>query len=230
MSLLEICRQLEITPTYWYKLEKGETSTISYDLLLKIEKLLSLNLGIEFSNTSDIDSSNIDSSKVKRMDLSRLNWIKVVTPAKDWPHHWALSPAEIAESKEPTIQQNGLTIIPLGFKQEGAEKLQSGDLVVLTQHAKVTHVVEVMDDQPYQKGEWFHRYIKIVWWNPEMDWNELPHREDVLGFDPKPQGGNPLRLDAFKAFHERWDNQGGLDAFRQYLARQLTLISELSQV
>ena len=225
MSLLEICRQLSITPTYWYKLEKGDAATISYDLLKRIEDLLALNLGIEFSNALDVDLS-----KEKIMNLSRLKWIKVVTPGNDWPHYWALSPNEIAEYKDPIIRQNGLTIVPLGFRQEGAEKLKSGDLMALTQHAKITHIVEVLDDQPYEQGGWFHRYVKIVWWKPDMDWHELPRREDVLGFAVQIQQGIPCEFTAFRAFHERWDNQGGLDAFRVYLAKQLTLISELSQV
>ncbi len=222
MSLLEICRQLSVTPTYWYKLEKGEATTISYELLKKIEDLLSLNFGVEFLNSPDIELS-----QEKIMDLSRLQWIKVVTPAKDWPHYWAVSPNEFAEYQDPVIQQNGLTIVPLGFKQEGSEMLNSGDLMVLTQHAKITHVVEVLDDKPENKGGYFQRYVKIVWWKPEMDWGELPHREDVLGFDVQIQKGIPYEFTAFKAFHERWDNQGGMDAFREYLAKQLSLISDL---
>jgi transcriptional regulator with XRE-family HTH domain len=221
MSLLEICRQLSITPTYWYKLENGEAATISYDLLQKIENLLSLNFGVEFLNSSDIDLS-----KEKTMDLSRLKWIKVVTPGKDWEHPWALSPEEIKDCKEPLIRQNNLTIVPLGFKQKGSEELKSGDLIVLTQHAKITHVVEVVDNQYEDKGGWFQRYIKIVWWKPNMDWKNLPNGENVLGFNISIQSGIPYEFNAFTAFKERWGgDKDGLDAFREYLAKQLSLIS-----
>jgi hypothetical protein len=202
MSLLEICRQLEITPTYWYKLEKGGADTINYDLLAKIEELLSLDLGIEFPESVNTNPSH----KENGMNLSRLKWVKVVTPPKDWKHRWALSLPEIADisKNEPVIQRNGLTIVPLGFKHEGAEKLESGDLMALTQHAKITHVVEILDEQPYKKGEWFNRYVKIIWWKPEMNWDELPHREDVLGFDIPIQKGVPYEFaTSFHAFRDR---------------------------
>jgi hypothetical protein len=213
--------QTIIDYTYWYKLENGEATTISYELLQKVENLLSVNFGVEFLNSSDIDLS-----KEKTMDLSRLKWIKVVTPGKDWPHYWAISPNEIADCKEPIIQQNGLEIVPLGFKQKGSEELKSGDLMVLTQHARITHVVEVVDSQYEDKGGWFQRYIKIVWWRPDMDWKDLPKSENVLGFNISIQNGIPYEFDSFASFRERWNNQGGLDAFQKYLAKQLLLISE----
>lgn len=226
MSLLEICRQLDITPTYWYKLEKGETGTISYDLLIKIDELLHLKLDLTFN---DSFSGSLPKD-FEGMDLSRLNWIKVVTPSNDWPHHWALSPGEISESKEPTIQNNGLTIVPLGFKAGKADVLKSGDLMLLTQHAKITHVVEVLDEQPYEKGGWSHRYVKINWWQPDLaDWYKLPHREDVLGFDISIYKGIPYKFTSFETFRERWDSQGGLDGFREYLAKQLELVGAVTQ-
>ncbi|WP_169617704.1 helix-turn-helix transcriptional regulator [Nodosilinea sp. P-1105] len=226
MSLLEICRQLDITPTYWYKLEKGETGTISYDLLQKIDELLHLRLELTFDN-SIFDFSFKES---KNMDLSRLNWIKVVTPGKDWPHYWALSPKEISESNEPIIQSNGLTILPLGFKSGGADVLKSGDLMLLTQHARITHVVEVLDEQPYEKGGWSHRYVKINWWQPNLaDWHELPRREDVLGFDISIQKGIPYEFRSFETFRKRWDSQGGLDGFREHLTKQLELVGAVIQ-
>ncbi len=228
MSLLEICRQLEITPTYWYKLEKGGADTINYDLLKKIENLLALDLGVEFPS----DPSTRSPHKERSMNLSRLKWVKVVTPPKDWPHHWALSLDEIADLRknEPVIQNNGLTIVPLGFKHEGSEKLESGDLMALTQHAKITHIVEILDNQPYEKGGWFHRYVKIVWWQPDKNWDELPHREDVLGFDISIQKGIPYEFTSFQSFCDRWDEKGGLDAFQKHLTKQLNLISELDQL
>lgn len=226
MSLLEICRQLGITPTYWYKLEKGGADTINYDLLTKIEELLLLNLNIEFSQNLNTNSPH----KECGMNLSRLKWVKVVTPPKDWKHYWAVSPSEIKDASDPVIHHNGLTIVPLGFKHEGAEKLESGDLMALTQHAKITHIVEILDEQPYEKGGWFHRYVKIIWWKPEMNWDKLPHRKKVLGFDVPIQKGVPYEFaTSFDAFRERWGNQGGLAAFQEHVAEQLSLISESAQ-
>ncbi|MEO0457452.1 MAG: hypothetical protein AAF152_12860 [Cyanobacteria bacterium P01_A01_bin.114] len=160
------------------------------------------------------------------MNLDRLKWVKVITPPEDWPHDWALSPDAIADQEDPVIQKNGLTILPLGFKHEGSEKLESGDLMALTQHAKITHIVEILDDQPYEQGGWFHRYIKIVWWKPGTEWNRLPHREKVLGFDIPIQKGIPYEFTSFQAFRNRWGSQGGIGAFREHLAKQLMQISE----
>ena len=158
------------------------------------------------------------------MNLNYLKWIKVVTPSQEWKHHWALSPDEVEdpERDDQIIHHNGLTIVPLGFKHTGAEKLQSGDLMLLTQRAKITHIVEILDNQPYKRDDWFYRYIKIVWWKPDIDWNELPHRKTVLGFDIPIQKGIPYELTSFQAFHERWDAQGGLEAFRVQLTQQIT--------
>jgi transcriptional regulator with XRE-family HTH domain len=232
MSLLEICRQLDITPTYWYKLEKGGAETINYDLLEKIEDLLLLDLGIEFPSDLNIDSKY----KENGMNLSRLKWIKVVTPPfpKEWKHKWALSPDELKDPEllagpnEKIIQQNGLTIVPLGFKQKGSEKLESGDLMALTQRGKITHIVEILDEQPYEKGGWFNRYVKIVWWKPEIkDWEELPSRETILGFNIHIFDGIPHEFTAFQSFHEEWDEKGGLEAFREYFENELSKIGQL---
>lgn len=173
------------------------------------------------------------------MDLSRLKWIKVVTPPHDWPYDWALSPDEIRDTKnvkkEPKLQyiyrQNRLTVVPLGFKTEKAADPAVGDLMVLTQHAKVTHIVEFLDDKPSGGREWYHRYVKVVWWQPDMkDWNDLPHRQEVLGCDILILEGSPYQFSAFKAFQERWDGRGGLDGFSKHLAQQLTEIPSLSTV
>jgi transcriptional regulator with XRE-family HTH domain len=227
MSLLEICRQLGITPTYWYKLEKADTNTISYELLTRIADLLSLKLDINFSKTSE----DHDFTGENSMDLSRLKWVKNVKPADNWPHYWALSPAEIAEYKQPILQANGLTIVPLGFKHEGSERLATGDQMLLTQRAKITHIVEILDDQPYEDGGWFNRYVKIVWWQPNRDWHEYPHRKDILGFDTKVRQGIPYELPSSfeKAFNDRWGEAGGLQAFQNHLANQLALLDEMVQ-
>lgn len=227
MSLLEICRQLGISATYWYKLEREETGTISYELLSAINKLLSLELDFDFSHPSTKQSLL---SGENGMNLDRLKWIKVVTPEKEWIHYWAYLPIEIKDSmerKDPekfrmdqTIYQNDLVIFPLGFKTQGSENLSSGDLVALTQHSKITHIVEVLGEQSYQTGDWYQRYVKVVWWVPDIDWGELPHREYILGFDPKPQKGIPYEIANSDTFKKRW-GEDGLEAFQSHVAEQL---------
>jgi hypothetical protein len=169
------------------------------------------------------------------MNLSRLKWVKVVTPPKDWRSYWAYCRKEIEKigEEDPIINaHNGLTIFPLGFKSVHASDPDGCDLILLTQHAKITHIVEVLDDKPYEKGfhekgSWFHRYVKIVWWKPEMNWEDSPHR-DILGFDLSVFDGNPHLFTSFKSFREKWGDgdtpkgsrcsDRGLEAFQQHLS------------
>lgn len=157
------------------------------------------------------------------MNLTRLKWIKVVTPADGWNCKWALSPEEINDQKQTdqVIDHDGLTIVPLGFKQNGSERLASGDLMALTQRAKLTHIVEILDERPYEKGGWFHRYVKLIWWKPKLNWDNLPHREQVLGYNLQIFKGIPYEFTAFQAFQDVWGRQGGMEAFRAHLAGHL---------
>jgi len=232
MSLLEICRQLNISATYWYKLEREETGTISYELLCEISKLLSLKLDFDLSQSSKTQAFL---GKENGMDLSRLKWIKSVT-ARDWIHYWAYSPTEIKDSMErtdpkkyimpQTIYQDGLVIFPLGFKTKGSEKLKSGDLVALTQHSRITHVVEVLDEQSYQTGNWWHRYVKVIWWLPDIDWNdESLYRENIFGVNLNPQQSTPHKISNFKTFKEFW-GEDGLTAFQAHVAEQLDRLTQ----
>jgi transcriptional regulator with XRE-family HTH domain len=230
-SLLEICRRLEITPTYWYKLEREESNSISYELLRKIEELLSVDLGARFSETMTATNNLKPNSigKDVRMDLSKLQWIKVVRPAKGWEvvrgkkGLWAYTPEHLItmqKSGYQVIHQNGLTIFPLGFRHENAAKPQVGDLMLLTQHAKITHVVEVLDEQPIPQDDWFSRYVKVIWWQPEADWQPLPKKEEILGCKIQAMDGAPHRFDAFNDFREKWEDR--LDLFQAHVAEQLS--------
>ncbi|MGB2924540.1 MAG: helix-turn-helix transcriptional regulator [Limnothrix sp.] len=223
MSLLEICRQLNISATYWYKLEREETGTISYELLYEISKLLSLELDFDFSQS--FTKQNL-LGKENGMNLDRLKWVKVVTAPSETSYKWAYSPEHFKVWSDQIIYRNGLAIFPIGFKQEGSEKLMAGDLMALTQKAKITHIVEILDDQPYEEGGWYHRFVKVVWWLPDADWEKLPHREYIFGFDPNVQQGIPYEIEkSFKAFDEIWGDLGGLEIFQADVAEQLEGLS-----
>ncbi len=232
LSLLKICEQLGITPTYWYKLEREESNSISYELLRKIEELLSIDLGARFSETMT-DANNSKPNRTGKdvgMNLSKLQWIKNVKPGDGWEvvpgkkGCWAYTPEHLIamqESGHQVVHQNGLTIFPLGFKQENAAtKPQAGDLMLLTQHAKITHIVEVLDEQPIPQDGWFGRYVKVIWWQPETDWSALPKREEILGCNIDPQKTLPYRFDAFKDFQKKWEDR--LDLFQSHVAEQIS--------
>jgi hypothetical protein len=132
------------------------------------------------------------------MNPSNLKWLKVVTPDSEYKYRWAYCPEaikEMGQGDEIIDSLHGLTIFPLGFKHKKASDPVAGDLILLTQYAKITHIVEVLDDKYYEKDSWFNRYVKIVWWKPEMlNWEDLPHRSKVLGFDVSVYDGNPHNL------------------------------------
>ena len=46
-SLSEICRQIGISNQYWYNIERGSLTTMSLDMLRKIEQVLDVNFGVD---------------------------------------------------------------------------------------------------------------------------------------------------------------------------------------
>jgi len=154
------------------------------------------------------------------MNLEKLIWIKVVTlknKKKDWPDGWAYLPSKLSSSS-----------FSLDFKKdEDKEKYvkepKKGDLMLLAQHNKITHVVEILDNQISQEDSQFHHNVKVIWWESDMDWNHLPLWKKVLGFDPKIQKGIPYRLESLAGFEKKWKSQeGGLSDFQKHVAAQLT--------
>jgi hypothetical protein len=111
------------------------------------------------------------------LDLSRLRWIKVVTPFGNYKYRWAFSHeaiTDLAESYKAKIIdlkidfKYRLTIFPLGFKREyRQEEIKCGDLIALTQRGKITHIVEVLDDKYYKEetkeGTWYHGSKQGSW-------------------------------------------------------------------
>lgn len=49
-SLAEICRQVGMSPQYWYNLERGTVTTMSFETLRKIESVLGTSFGVEFDD------------------------------------------------------------------------------------------------------------------------------------------------------------------------------------
>ncbi|PHV63583.1 hypothetical protein [Cyanobacterium aponinum] len=157
------------------------------------------------------------------MNLSRLNWVKVVTPESHWRSKWAYTAKELESKKndkENVINDNGVVIFPLEFKNLKANDPKSGDLILLTQRAKVTHIVEVLDHQSFQSGEFFNRYVRVIWWKSDSDNLEnLPHQDQVLGFHLNIQQSMPYKWESLKDFQEKW--KGEKDKFQIHLAMQI---------
>nr|WP_277882165.1 GUN4 domain-containing protein [Oculatella sp. FACHB-28] len=91
--------------------------------------------------------------------------------------------------------------------------------MILHQRAKVTHVVEFLDDQVRQTSSGSFRWVRIVW-IAEQDWNQLPHQKEVLGFSPNYADGNTHSLNSpnFSTFREAWSS---LEDFQKHIVTYL---------
>jgi transcriptional regulator with XRE-family HTH domain len=49
-SLLSICKEIDLTPMYWYKIEAEDVKALPIETLRKIEEVLGVNFGINFES------------------------------------------------------------------------------------------------------------------------------------------------------------------------------------
>ncbi len=156
------------------------------------------------------------------MDLSKLKWVKNVKPAQGWAYD-KINEMPIPEAK----------IFRLHWRndKDNAQKPQKGDLIALVQLAKVTHIVELLDDTVYENTEkdWgIYRVIKAIWMPPEkFDWVNLPHQKDIFGVEDLPPDGSVhdlSRTDRMYQFNQYWKDLGGLQGFQEHLSKLLTKI------
>jgi hypothetical protein len=103
---------------------------------------------------------------------------------------------------------------------KGAKSASKGDLMLLNQHAKITHVVEMLDDNVRKSQAGYFRWVRVVWMPEEPDWSQLPHQRDVIGFEPPTIGGGTAYLFAnLSKFQAVWTS---LEAFQQHVFQVLT--------
>ena len=156
------------------------------------------------------------------MDLSTLRWVKVITD--DDKSEWAYTRDRLkAMHRDKVIDMNEVTIFPLAFRDQKASEPDQGSLITLIQRGKLTHLVEVLDKTPYSENNWFHRLVKVIWWQPNLTWENLPPQSQVLGFDPTLMDGKPHLLCNLKKYRERWENDGGIEAFKLHFANQISM-------
>lgn len=162
------------------------------------------------------------------MDLSRLKWTKNIKPDYGWayqPERGTRIAMEFPEAK----------IFGLNWKTKdkgNAGKPKEGDLILLHQQAKVTHIAKFLDNELYDTGDtnWgIYRIVRAVWIPPlGKDWATLPHQDEMFGFDVFIMDGLAHNLDTpdkMSKFHEHWSSRGGLAAFQNHLVTKLANIS-----
>lgn len=157
------------------------------------------------------------------MDLSKLKWLKNVKPDQGWAYD---KPNEM-----PIIEAR---IFCLHWRRQedkaNAQQPLKGELVALVQQARVTHIVELVDDVVYENAEkeWdIYRVVKAVWMPPEkFDWWKLPHQKEVFGVEHLPQNGLVHKVPTDGMLQsQHWKDLEGLQGFQQHLDKILTQIS-----
>jgi hypothetical protein len=161
------------------------------------------------------------------MDLSQLKWIKNVN-YQNKNKHWAYNKLDEMSIPEAKI----FCLNWQGYKDKlNAQQPFKGDLMLLLQRAKVTHVVEFLDDEVYENDqpEWgIYRIVKALWMPPKnLDWKKFPHQRFVFGFNHLVGDGKAHCLasaNKMPQFHQYWDHEGGLSTFQKHLDKILSEI------
>ncbi|HHP7245036.1 MAG TPA: hypothetical protein ACFE0H_10165, partial [Elainellaceae cyanobacterium] len=106
-------------------------------------------------------------------------------------------------------------------RRRGVQLPAKGDLMILSQRARVTHVVEFLDDEVREVDHGFFRWVKAVWMAEQDDWYQLPHQDEVLKFHLILMDGNTHAFQGpgFRKFHDAWSN---LEDFQKYIHSRLT--------
>lgn len=142
------------------------------------------------------------------MDLAGLKWTKNVKPTGH--DNWAYD----------NINSN-LRIFLLHWRdehRENARKPKEGELIILRQHAKVTHIVKLLNNTLYNERSKTDfnicRLVQVVWMTE--DWHNRPVNEKVFDCPITfPPNGKVIDLENIEDFKQRWDSRGGLSAFQK---------------
>ncbi len=161
-----------------------------------------------------------------KIDLSRLKWTKNVNNPDVWVyrHDYIHYPYLVPEFNLHWAKGEDANI----------RKPQEGDLILLRQRTKVTHLVMTLDDQidnvPTNPTHPLIRRVQVLWianepLNTPDDkiWANAPSQNDVFGFDVDLQGGSVMLLENIKSLNETFKDQGWLTAFQKRVAEKLEL-------
>lgn len=169
---------------------------------------LSLDLYDSGSQTSSL-------SLLQQCNPTKILFIKNV---KDPSGRWAYLLDGVLPSKIPTFE------LMWRLSARGADRPKVGDLMLLHQQAKVTHLVEFLDEKARKTDLGYFRWVRVIWMPKHKDWQLLPRQEEILGFDPKYRDGNTHSFGSpnFIRFKQAWKD---LKDFQYNLLEHLTELS-----
>ena len=155
------------------------------------------------------------------IDLTNLKWTKNVNHP-DPTIRWAYRSNEIH-------YRFLLPEFNLHWKKgydDDAQRPQQGDIILLRQRTKVTHLVKILDDKPSSEnnGDYpIFRRVQLLWMVKEP-WDKAPHQNDIFGFEVKlPRNGRIQDLSNIKKLTDQFNPQGGITAFHAQVIQALGL-------
>jgi hypothetical protein len=184
-------------PTFWVKLK------------LLVDRLLTY-------KQANLALNDPQYFKSLLMDLSQLKWLKNVR-RKDGCWAYKHNDMQIPEAR----------VFCLNWKskndRKNAQQPQKGDLIALVQLAKVTHIVEVLDNEVYDnnQNEWgIYRLVKAVWMpNDNFDWNNVKSTKEIFSTSHLPQTGSVYDFKNMAWFKRKWKDSEGIQGFQQHASK-----------
>ncbi len=151
------------------------------------------------------------------MNLNQLKWTKNINRDDG---KWAYPHKDIDYNTK---------VFNLHWKPESynnAAKPEKGDLAILRQKTRVTHIVEFIDSDAPQKdlennNKWICRLVKVIWMADT--WSEPPHQKDLFDCSLHLEGGNIMKLENIQNLRQRWDAKGGMPSFQKHIQKKLKL-------
>jgi hypothetical protein len=142
------------------------------------------------------------------MDLTGLRWTKNVKHQGD-DKYWAY---------DNINSENGFFLHWKTEYKPNACKPNEGELIILRQRAKVTHIVKLLNNTlyDYRSGAEFDmgRLVRVVWMT--KDWDNSPENKEVFGCSIEfPRFGKVIALENIREFKDHWDSNGGILGFQK---------------
>ncbi|WGV23801.1 hypothetical protein [Halotia branconii] len=108
--------------------------------------------------------------------------------------------------------------------KENAYKPKEGELIILRQRARVTHIVKLLNNVLYDHG--FNsefsccRLVQVIWIT--NNWDKLPTYEEIFGYPINfPPDGKVMNLEKKEDFQLHWKQHKGLLGFQNHVQKEL---------